>query len=342
MKLSGRKVNIIVSTLLLALFLYLAFRKANLNDLLNILKNTNYLYVFIGVFIGVIGGSIIRSLRWRILLTPIKPNLPFKSLFSTTVVGYMVNNLIPRSGEVVRPYMLGKVEHLSKMSAFGTILIERIIDTVTFLLMFGFALIFFKSKISNAFPEIDFWVIALTAFVFLLLFWIVFSMVKSELSLKIIKFFGRILPHRIEHKLEDMFISLVESFKVLKSPRLIFIIVIYSAVLWIVYLLSTYIPFYSFGIAMSGSSGFIEGMWDANLLLVLINIAMFVPAPAATGPYHYVCKVALTTIFGVSETTALGYATSTHLMSFILFLIVGLYYFIISNYRFSELKQETV
>ena len=126
----SRKLNILVSTLLLALFLYLAFRNVNLSELLNILKTTNYLFVFIGVFVGVVLGSAIRAVRWGVLLEPIKKDIPFKSLFATTVIGYMLNNLLPRSGEVARPYLLGKHENLSRASAFATIIVERIIDTV--------------------------------------------------------------------------------------------------------------------------------------------------------------------------------------------------------------------
>src|SRR5437867_9349258 len=166
---AGRKLNILLSTVLLALFLYLAFRNVNLSELAEILKHTNYFYVVTAGLIGVILGSVVRVFRWRVLLEPIKANVSFKNMISSTMVGYMVNNLIPRSGEFVRPYLLGKSENISKASAFGTIIIEKIIDTITFLLMFGVCLIFFKKKISNAFPEIDFAVIVLTAIIFLLL-----------------------------------------------------------------------------------------------------------------------------------------------------------------------------
>jgi hypothetical protein len=112
----------------------------------------------------------------------------------------------------------------------------------------------------------------------------------------------------------------------------------YSILLWFVYLISTFIPFYSFGIMVGDNTSLWESLWNANLLLVLINVSMFIPSPAATGPYHYICKVTLVSIFAISETKALGYATATHFASFIIYLIVGLYYFITSHYKISELK----
>ncbi len=339
---TGRKLNILISTVLLALFLYLAFRNVNLKELASILENTNYFYIFIGVAIGGVGGMVIRVFRWRVLLEPVKKGISFRNLFSSTAIGYMVNNLIPRSGEVVRPYLLGKNEGISKAAAFGTIILERIIDTFIFLLMFGIALFYFKDKISKAVPEISSAVIILSALIFLLLAWILLMMFKTEQSLKIVRFFSKILPARFRGKIENMFASLVGGFDVLKKPALLFKIALYTILLWAVYLISAYIPFYSFNIIVNNGLGFFTEIWDANLLLVLINVSMFIPVPAATGPYHYMCKVTLVSIFSISEAKALGYATSTHLMSFVIYLIVGLYYFIISNYKFSELKEKTV
>ena len=336
----GKKINIVVSTLLLALFLYLAFRNVNFEELKQILETTNYLYVFIGGLLGIYGATIVRSIRWGIMLEPIKPDIPFKSLLSTTIIGYMVNNLIPRSGEVVRPYLLGQHEGISRTSAFATIIIERIIDTVSFLIMFGIALIFFRDSISTAIPQIGTVMVVLAVFTFLLTFWIIFSMFKTETSLRIVKFFTKFLPAKLNAKVDNMFTSLVNGFVILRKPALLFKIGIYSVLIWIIYIFSTYIPFYSFDI-MTGSGNVLKALWDANLLLVLINVAMFVPSPAATGPYHFICKVTLVSIFSVSESKALGYATATHAMAFLLFLVAGLYYFITSQYKFSEIKEGT-
>jgi len=277
------------------------------------------------------------------LLNPVKPGLPFKSLMSATAIGYMVNNLIPRSGEVVRPYLLGKNENISKAAAFGTIIIERIIDTLTFLFMFVIALIYFKNRISAAIPDIDTAVIILAGLVFVLLIWVVFTMFKTEQSLKIVQFFTKILPVKYRGKVDGIFNSLAEGFHILRKPDLLVKIGLYSALLWIVYLISTYIPFYAFDI-FTGSEviSLKEGLWNANLLLVLVNVSMFIPAPAATGPYHYIVKLTLVSIFAISETKALGYATSTHLANFIIYLVMGLYYFAASHYKISELKEETI
>jgi len=337
----GRKLNIAISTVLLAVFLYLAFRNVNINELWNILKTTNYLYVFIGMALGVFAGSAIRAIRWGVLLEPVKKDISFKNLFATTIIGYMMNNLFPRSGEVIRPYILGKHENISRASAFATIIVERIIDTVMFLLMFGVALLYFQDKITDAIPSIGSAVIILSAAIFLMLAWILFMLVSPIKSLRVVKFVTGFLPAKLHEKVDNIFDSLLTGFEVLKKPSLFFRIALYSVLLWAVYLFSTYIPFYSFNILLSDNgTSLLKGLWDANLLLVLINVAMFIPSPAATGPYHYICKVTLVNMFAVSESNALGYGTTTHAMSFVLYLIAGLFYFFKYNYKFSEIKEQ--
>lgn len=294
------------------------------------------------MFIGVAGGSAIRAVRWGVLLEPVKKDLRFKNLFATTVIGYMLNNLIPRSGEVVRPYILGKHENISRASAFATIIVERIIDTIMFLMMFGVALIYFKDRITNSIPQIGSAVIILSGLIFLMLAWIVFMMLKPEITLGIVKFFTKFLPAKLHEKVDNIFVSLLSGFEVLKKPSLFFRIALYSVLLWAAYLISTYIPFYSFNILTAGNGvSVLRGLWDANLLLVLINVAMFIPSPAATGPYHYICRVTLVNIFAAGEAAALGYGTATHAMSFLLYLALGLYFFVKYNYKFSDIKQQT-
>ena len=293
------------------------------------------------MFLGAIGATFIRAQRWKYLLAPIKKDVSYKNMFSTILIGYMMNNLIPRSGEVARPVIFGKQEGISKAAAFGTVLMERIIDTVTFLLMFGVCLIFFKGRITNAFPEMNTAVIILSVLSFLLMIWVIFTMFKTELSLKIIKFFSKVLPKRFQDKIDKIFVSLIYGFEFLRKPDLVLKIIFYSILIWIVYIFATFIPFYSFDILVNHGS-FWESLWDANLLLVLINVSMFVPAPAGTGPYHYICLVTLTTIFSIDNAKALGYGTATHAMGFLIYLIFGLYYFIVSNYKFSELKEKSI
>ena len=78
-----------------------------------------------------------RALRWQYLLRPIG-HVRFGNALRTTIIGFAASALLPaRAGEVLRPYLLARKEGLSATAAFATIIVERLLDTVTVLLLFA-------------------------------------------------------------------------------------------------------------------------------------------------------------------------------------------------------------
>src|SRR6476620_1615091 len=79
----------------------------------------------------------LRAFRWQYLLASIGPTR-FSSAFRTTVIGFAASFLLPaRPGEVIRPYLLARREHLSAPAAFATVILERLLDLLVVLLLFG-------------------------------------------------------------------------------------------------------------------------------------------------------------------------------------------------------------
>jgi uncharacterized protein (TIRG00374 family) len=71
-----------------------------------------------------------RGARWRALLMPIQ-RVPYPHMLGYTYVGYLANNVLPaRLGELVRAHAVGEGEGLSRTTALGTIVVERILDTL--------------------------------------------------------------------------------------------------------------------------------------------------------------------------------------------------------------------
>ena len=83
----------------------------------------------------------VRAFRWQYLLAPIGPT-HFSVAFRTTIIGFAASFLLPaRAGEVIRPYLLARRENLNATAAFATIILERLLDLITVLLLFaGFVL----------------------------------------------------------------------------------------------------------------------------------------------------------------------------------------------------------
>ena len=71
-----------------------------------------------------------RGGRWRALLEPIAP-LPYSRVLGYTYIGYLANNVLPaRLGELYRSHALGEGEGISRPTVLGTVVVERVVDTV--------------------------------------------------------------------------------------------------------------------------------------------------------------------------------------------------------------------
>jgi uncharacterized protein (TIRG00374 family) len=73
---------------------------------------------------------VLRALRWQRLLRPIA-RVRYSSMLGYLLVGYLANNVLPaRLGELVRSHYLGDREGISRASALGTVVVERVVDLV--------------------------------------------------------------------------------------------------------------------------------------------------------------------------------------------------------------------
>jgi glycosyltransferase 2 family protein len=73
---------------------------------------------------------LLRALRWKVLLAPVA-RVPFGTTLASLLVGYLANNILPaRLGEIVRSVDLGERTGLSRSTILGTIVVERVVDTV--------------------------------------------------------------------------------------------------------------------------------------------------------------------------------------------------------------------
>jgi uncharacterized protein (TIRG00374 family) len=80
---------------------------------------------------------VVRCQRWQLLLRPVGP-IPFLALLSATSIGFLCNMVLPlRVGEVIRPVLLANRTHVPVSSVFASVLLERLLDMLTILLLLG-------------------------------------------------------------------------------------------------------------------------------------------------------------------------------------------------------------
>jgi hypothetical protein len=322
--------------LLAGSFLYLAFRGVRLGDLWASLKDVDYLWVALLVPIVVVSHWL-RAVRWSYLLSPVKENIPTRNLFSAVMIGFMVNNILPRVGEVTRAFAVGRSESISTSSVFGTVVVERIIDMVTFLFILCIVLFLYPGSLDPFFSNVDavrpIFLVGSIGFlaIFILLFF------KGEALFSLLTYLKRFIPKRFEIQYQQLLDSFLSGFGVAKMRSKYTMIIVLSLLIYFFYALSLYVPFYAF----QSLAGHNLDFGASVILLTISTIAFALPAPGALGTYHQFLSFALTRLYGVDDVTALSYVIITHEVGYIITSVVGLYFFLKDHLHVSEVVNGT-
>ena len=321
--------------LLAGSFMYLAFRGVSFKDLLASLQDVDYIWVALLVPIVIISHWL-RAVRWAYLLSPVKENIPYRNLFSAVMIGFMVNNILTRVGEVTKAIAVGRSEKISKSSVLGTVVVERILDMVTFLSVLCIVLFLYPNSLDPFFTNVDAVrpLFLVGSILFLGVF--VFLFLKGESLFRFLTLLKRLVPGRFEAKYEEILSSFLSGFGVSKMRNKYGIIIVLSLLIYFFYALSLYVPFYAFRTLAHHNLDF----GAAVILLTISTIAFALPAPGALGTYHTFLTVALTKLYNVDSITALSYSVITHEMGYIITTFVGLYYFIKDHMHFSEVVDQ--
>ena len=129
-------IKLFVSFLVSIIFLYFAFRGLEWSQFIHSLSQINIYYIVIAGLL-LIFSIWVRTLRWKILLSPQKDCKPYP-LFQALYIGYFGNNVLPlRMGEVVRAVIATKFTGIPISGTGISIVVERGIDVISFLILAG-------------------------------------------------------------------------------------------------------------------------------------------------------------------------------------------------------------
>jgi uncharacterized protein (TIRG00374 family) len=262
---------------------------------------------------------LLRAVRWQILLSPLgRPGL--WNCFSATVIGFMVNFLLfGRLGEIARPYLLARREGFSASAAFATILLERVLDLVTVVLLVGFSLLLGSghSGREEGIGALELGgLLGLAAAVLGLGSMFLFAR-YPERSLLFAKRLLSLGPQR----LSDRALGFLDTFRsglgVLVDGSGLLKTALMSIVLWLAICFSFWLAARALGVEF--------GFVDTFLVIGFLTVGVAVPTPGAIGGYHVMCALALTTLFGTDATLAKAVAIVAHAISFLPVTILGIF-----------------
>jgi len=306
-----------------ALLLYFAVRDVNLNELIAALSQANYFYV-IPAFALTIVVFWFRAIRWRYMLIAIKP-VRNSQLFTITVIGFMVNNVLPvRIGEVVRAYILGKRENLSKSLSFATVIVERILDGLTIMSFLAPGIVLFSLPLwlKQMGTLLLLFYFSLIGFLFLLNSYA--PQVTAAIT-KVVSPFSATLAKRVVAMLG----SFCEGLKIFKSRSQVFWIALYSYLIWVAASLIIMLFLHSFH--------FNVPLYAPFLLLAIIALGAAIPSsPGFIGTLQFFCVAGLA-LFGISESESLGFSIVYHVSQYVPVTLLGLFFMWRGHLHFKDI-----
>jgi len=297
--------GLIISLTFLAVFL----NRTDFGEIRDAFRGVDYALALVAVPLYFVGFWL-RAIRWRLLLRPVA-NVSTLRLYPVVLIGLMANNVAPaRVGELVRAYIVGERESLSKSTVLGTIAIDRAFDGLTLVAILGLV---------TAFAGADAAVQAIgvgTALTFaaatVVLVALAYSPVRAR---RLILGYARILPDRIEEKVEGLLDSFLSGLVVIRSPLVLLQAAVASVASWLVEGSMYWLVGEAFGLDV--------GFHVYLLILAASNLALSILAsPGGVGPFETAAQAVLI-FFNVAKGPASAYAIALHVLLLAPVIIVG-------------------
>jgi glycosyltransferase 2 family protein len=308
----------VAGLLIAAFFIYFAFRGISFSSLLRDSLKANF-YVLILTVLIVVLGHFIRALRWRVMIQELKDDISIVNTWGSITVGYLFNNFLPQLGEIVRGYVTGRLEDVSVSGVFGTIVLERLFDMISSGILFGVAMFLYHGELTESFPFLRVVGLLLVAGSLAIGGFLYIASMSERVQRAVFHVIEVTLPRKFGVKVESTLLSFLKSFGLLRSGKQVGTVTLYTAVLWIAYILAMYVPFFAF----SFGTGLHLTFFDAFLLMLVSSVAWNMPSPGGVGVYHLFVSQALVLISGVPKVEALAYASLTYLFGYVAITIIG-------------------
>ncbi|MFI0425488.1 MAG: YbhN family protein [Flavobacterium sp.] len=237
MKTPIRKFLSLIIPLLIGIgIIYYQFTTLTPNELekikISFLK-ADYFYVFLSLFVALFGYWS-RAYRWKFALQHLGYQTKFRNDLMTVCVSYLVNLTIPRSGEISRAALLKKYENVPFDKAFGTVVAERIVDMLIFLLFVAVGFVSQYDKIysflleKNVKFETLIWV-SIAGFLMFIIFILVWIYAEWKIILKLKqKLSGLIEGMQSILKMKDKWNYIFHSFFIWFSYLIMFYVTIFA------------------------------------------------------------------------------------------------------------------
>ena len=313
---------------LAGLGLYIFLRDVDAAQLGNDLHSTPFPAIAGGITLTVLT-LLLRAIRWNLILPP-SATASRRGLFGIVMIGFMVNNFLPaRLGEATRMLLLWKRNRFTIAQSVGSVVLERAIDSVFFLLFFcvpALVLPGLRSVMPYALPMAA----ASAAVVLVLLLYLLFPSRMRHFF----KWCCTFLPHKVQDRILGIGRDLVSNLHWLFDPWkcLIMIVLSFFTVFCHAAMMIIFVREASFGV--------LAGMFSSACAALGAAIPL---SPGYVGTLHAALKQGFV-LCGVGVNKAVAAATIYHAVGYITVTVLGLWYFFRMKISFKDISRskETV
>ncbi|MBE0673667.1 MAG: flippase-like domain-containing protein [Bacteroidales bacterium] len=301
------------------LLLFLAFRNTDIAELRTALSNADYRWVFIA-FATSIAAFISRARRWLLLIQPLGYNPSLKNVFNALLSGYLANMALPRMGEVTRCVLLNRKEKIPVDKLFGTVILERVIDFISLLIIMATILIasydsigpFMKDQVLIPLSEkvtllfgstLTIRIITISSFIIILVLLFIFR--------------KRLLGEKIYPRIRSFASGVIHGIKSIKTMEHKWEFLFHSVFIWVGYIVMTWVIVF----VLPATSHL--GLGDAVFLLVIGGLGMSAPVQSGLGAFHWIISRGLHLVYGIPLSDGLAYALVSHTSQMVLIAILG-------------------
>lgn len=298
-------------TLIAAAIVWYLFKDIDWKKVWALLEEFNFWWIALSIGLGIISHGL-RAWRWKLLVDAGDHKIWFWNSFFAVMIGYLMNSVFPRLGEVSRCGVLNRKEGVSVPFALGTVVTERIIDLMilvliaiaTFLLQFNLLEpYYFKVRdFLTAFFIQNWWTIPLMALLLVGIIWFWKTDRFKNLSL-----LGKI------QGLVDQGFQGIRSLNKLQNRRGFWVSTIF---IWVLYFLMLYV------ITLGSEETRYLGPMAGLAILVMGSFGMASPTPNGIGAFHALVAGVLV-LYGITYDSGIIIATILHTSQFVTILVLG-------------------
>ncbi len=300
--------------------LYWMYRGEDWHTLLHVMAHDmDWTWMLLSLPFGLLA-QVLRGWRWRQTLEPLGEKPRWWVSVHSILLSYGASLVVPRIGEFTRCGVLNRCDGVSFAKALGTVVTERVVDTLLVMLITATVLLVEMSVFGTFFRQTGTNLESMLAGFSLAGYAVVAVCVVA----------AAILLHFLLHKLSfydkvrTTLSGLWQGVISLKDVKSVPLFVAFTAGIWLSYFIHYYLTFFCFPFTSS------LGVGCALVTFVVGSLAVIVPTPNGAGPWHFAVKTMLI-LYGVQDEHALCFVLIVHAVQTLLVALLGIYAWVALN-----------